>query len=104
MGPCLVSPFAEKIGWGGFLTSLTRAEQAAANQCDLIAAEFARLGRPDLAQPYHLIGQEEREHVARVRELCRAGIDLPPRAEAVYQGKLLSENSSLIERMAVFHL
>jgi len=100
----LFTPSTERKGWSRFLTSLARAERAAAEQCDLIAIEMDRIGRPELAETYREIGCEEREHIKMVQHLCRETTDLPARAEAAYQGKYLSSDPTLVERMAVFHL
>lgn len=90
--------------WNAFFSSLARAEQAAARQCELVADGFEARGEQGLATRYREYAEEELGHFALASSVCREFIEPTARARQAYDGGLMSGRPSILERLAVVHI
>jgi uncharacterized ferritin-like protein (DUF455 family) len=90
--------------WNQFFSRLAHAEQAAAEQCQVISKMFSERGQLALAKQYDEFAKDEAAHFALVSKICKPLQSSPTAAVRVYSGSLMNKTTNPLERMASVHL
>lgn len=94
---------ALQIAWDRYFSGLSASEFAAGHQSHLIAHEFEKLGRKDLADRYYQFSIEEEDHGRLGAAMGTKQYPLTSKAREVFKGDLLEKGHVLSNRLMVIH-
>lgn len=92
-----------QTAWDRYFSGLSASEFAAGHQCHLIASEFEKLGRKNLAKMYYQFAIEEEDHGRLGGAMGSKAYPLTQTANEVFKGKQLEIGHVLSNRLMVIH-
>jgi hypothetical protein len=101
----VLTPHSQSLqtAWDRYFSGLSASEFAAGRQCHLIASEFEKLGRNDLAKMYYQFAIEEEDHGRLGGAMGSRAYPLTETAQEVFKGKQLESGHVLSNRLMVIH-